>query len=374
MDINKRRAAAYESARRKTGRAEDSPPDDSEAAITEQAERLIKTGPEGTGYEKAAKLLLLLGQDEAANVLRHMKSGEVDRLSKEIVRIEHISAKEARDILEEFGSLARSRGIESAGGMAAAESMLKNAFGEDKGQAILRNAVRAKAAKPFSFLGEIDPAQVILILREEPVSVAAIILSYLDPKQASAVIRLMSPEKQHEVIKRIASLQAIDPEVLKKMEAALHEKISLQGKMETEAVDGTAALASILRYLEPERGQSIIAELDEIDPEIGRQIRDKLFTLDDVMEIGDRQLQEALREYSPRELAVLLKGKEDPFRNKILANVSANRRSLVLEEYDYLGPIKRDEADDMTRRFLARFKILHETGKLIIHGDEDLVE
>jgi len=334
---------------------------------------LLKVGPEGSGYGKAAKFLLLLGQEEAANVLRHLKPEEVEKLSKEIVKVDRIPSEEARSILEEFGVLAQGRGLGSNGGIAAAQSMLATAFGEEKGASILRKAVPESVKRPFEFLNQLDPSQVILAMKEEPVAVAAVILSYLSPKQASAVIRQMTPDQQHETIKRIATLESIAPDVIAKMEEGIREKISRQGRVETESVDGAAALANILRYLGPEDERSILEDLDEANPEIGRSIRERLFTLEDILQVSDRQLQAVLRDWATKDLALLLKGKDDGFRKKILANVSTNRRTVVLEEYDYIGPARREDVDGMTRRFLNEFKSMHEAGKLIVATDDDIV-
>lgn len=339
---------------------------------TVESERLIKTGIPGT--EKAAKFLLLLGQDEAAKVLRHMKPDEIEAISRHIAKIDRIDTAEANEILTEFGWLVRTQGESLEGGPDTAERMLVAAFGAEKAKELLRKAV-PESRRPFAFLNDFDAKQLIALFKDESAQVLAMILPYLEPKLASAVVSELSDGARTEVIKRIAKLDRMSPEVLERVEQVLRDKIARVGRPESaERVDGAAVLAGILKHVGGELEGRILRGLEDEHPELSDDIRERLFTMDDVLRVPDRELQRRLREYDEKELALILKGKSQALRDKLLSNVSQSKRMLTLEEYDIMGTVRRDEADKATRNFLAYFKRRWEDGELVLEGDDELVD
>lgn len=339
---------------------------------TVESERLIKTGIPGT--EKAAKFLLLLGQDEAAKVLRHMKPDEIEAISRHIAKIDRIDTAEANEILTEFGWLVRTQGESLEGGPDTAERMLVAAFGAEKAKELLRKAV-PESRRPFAFLNDFDAKQLIALFKDESAQVLAMILPYLEPKLASAVVSELSDGARTEVIKRIAKLDRMSPEVLERVEQVLRDKIARVGRPESaERVDGAAVLAGILKHVGGDLEGRILRGLEDEHPELSEDIRERLFTMDDVLRVPDRELQRRLRDYDEKELALILKGKSQALRDKLLSNVSQSKRMLTLEEYDIMGTVRRDEVDKATRNFLAYFKRRWEDGELALEGDDELVD
>lgn len=339
---------------------------------TVESERLIKTGIPGT--EKAAKFLLLLGQDEAAKVLRHMKPDEIEAISRHIAKIDRIDTVEANEILTEFGWLVRTQGESLEGGPDTAERMLVAAFGAEKAKELLRKAV-PESRRPFAFLNDFDAKQLIALFKDESAQVLAMILPYLEPKLASAVVSELSDGARTEVIKRIAKLDRMSPEVLERVEQVLRDKIARVGRPESaERVDGAAVLAGILKHVGGDLEGRILRGLEDEHPELSEDIRERLFTMDDVLRVPDRELQRRLREHDEKELALILKGKSQALRDKLLSNVSQSKRMLTLEEYDIMGTVRRDEVDKATRNFLAYFKRRWEDGELVLEGDDELVD
>ena len=332
----------------------------------------IKTGV--PGIEKAAKFLLLLGQEEAAKVLRHLKPDEIEKISREIARIDRIDTAEANHILTEFGWLLKTQGENLEGGTDTAEKMLAAAFGEDKAREVIRKAVPG-SRRPFAFLAEYDARQLAVVLRDEPIQVSAVIMPYLDPKAASAFISELPEAQRTELVRRIAGLDKLAPDVIERMESALRDKIARLGRSDAvERIDGAAVLAGILKHVDGGLDQTILSGIAADDPELSRDIRERLFTVDDMLRVPDRELQRGLRDVSERDIALVLKGKSQAFRDKVLANVSQSKRTIVLEEYDILGTVRRDEADKATRSFIDYYKRKWESGDLALDGDEDLVD
>lgn len=337
----------------------------------EKAEALLKTGV--PGIEKAAKFLLLLGQEEAAKVIRHMKPDEIERISRAIAGIDRIDTIEANEILTEFGWLVKTQGASIEGGAETAQRMLAAAFGDDKARELLRKAV-PESAKPFQFLNDFDPKELVALLRNESPEVMSVLLPYLEPRLASAVIVSLGDPVRTEVVRRIARLEKVDPEVLRRMEEGIREKIRRIGHSATEEVDGRSALANILRHVDSNLEETILNNLEEDNRDLSDSIRERLFTLDDILRVPDREVQKRLKDLSEREIALVLKGKSAAFRDKIFQNVSQTRRLIIQEEYEILGAQRREDVEKGTREFLAWFKQRWEDGELSLEGDEDLVD
>ncbi len=339
---------------------------------TETSESFIKTG--ASGITKAAKFLLLLGQDEAANVIRHLKPAEIEKVSREIATIDRIDTTEANEILTEFGWLAKTQGANLEGGPEIAERMLQAAFGADKAREVLRKAM-PESIRPFAFLNDFDARQLMVLLKDESPQMLAMILTYIEPKLASGVLSELPAAIRADVIKRIARLDRASPEVIERIEAVLRDKAARIGRTDVgERIDGAAVLAGILKHIDGDLEDSILSGIDEDNPDLSRNIRERLFTIDDILRVPDRAMQKGLRELSEHDIALVLKGKSQEFRDKVLANVSQGKRTMVLEEYDIMGTVRRDEAEKATRGFLEYYKRRWESGELVLDGDDDLID
>lgn len=336
------------------------------------SESYIKTGR--PGIEKAAKFLLLLGRDEAANVIRHLKPAEIEKVSREIARIDRIDTVEANEILTEFGWLAKTQGASLEGGPEIAESMLAAAFGADRAKEVIRKAV-PEAKKPFDFLNDFDAHQLMALFKDESPQMVAMILPYLDPKIASGVIAALPSAVRSDVIQRIARLDRSAPEVVERVEAVLRDRAAKLGRVDSgERIDGAAVLAGILKHVDGGLEDSILSGIEEENPDLSKDIRDRLFTADDILRVPDRDMQKGLRDLSERDIALALKGKSQAFRDKVLSNVSQGKRTMVLEEYDIMGTVRRDEAEKATKAFIAYYKRKWEDGDLVLEGDDDLID
>jgi flagellar motor switch protein FliG len=341
------------------------------AAAGDEAAALLKAGDE-PGIAKAAKFLLLLGTDQASKVLAHLSPEEIESVSKEILKVDSIDAKAANEVLAEFGWLVRTKGWSVDGGPETARKMLTAAFGEERAAALMRRA-SPESERPFKFLADYDGRQLYVILKEESPQVLSVIVPFLDPKKASALVERLKPELRVELVKRIAKLDKVDPEVIRGVEAGIKERIRKVGTMRSEEIDGKAALAGILRHVDPRLEEQVLDALGEESPELSKNVRERLFTLEDVMRVPDRALQAALRDFQDRDLALALKGRDERFKEKLLGNVSSNRRAMILDEYSILGPVRREDAEEAARELLDYFKKAWEDGEIALEGEDDLV-
>jgi flagellar motor switch protein FliG len=375
MDMKSRVDKAYK------GKGPESPPrgpGDASAAkapisAAEAGDGLIKKVSSDRGFRKVAKFLILLGQEDAAKVMRHLKPDELEGIVREISTIKSIEKVEADAILEEFRGLIERGALSPRGGSDTAQEILESAFGKEKGQAILKKAVPG-TGKPFALLSECDATQVLILLKDESPHVMAIVLPHLGPKVASEVLVRLPEAQRTETVRRMAKLNKISPEVVAGIEEGLRKRFESVGKIEEAEIDGVSALASILRYVDLDFEEGILDSLEDERPELVDSIKDKLFTLDDILHVRRNDLSEQLRPLADKDIALILKGKSEEFREKVLASVSRDRRRLVEDEYEILGSVKRSDADAATREFLSRLKRLHEDGDITLEDDEDLVD
>ena len=341
------------------------------AAAGDEAAALLKTGSE-SGISKAAKFLLLLGTEEASKVLAHMSAPEIEAVSREILKVKSIDAPEANLILAEFGWIVKTKGWSVQGGPETAEKMLTTAFGPEKARALMRKA-SPESSRPFKFLNDYDAKELHLILKGESPQVLSVILPYLNPKKASVLIEGMPEDERVDIVKRVARLEKVNPDVICQVEEGLRERIRKVGTVSHEEIDGRAALAGILKHVDPRMEERVLDALNDESPELSKNVRDRLFTLDDVLRVPPKQMQKALRDFQDRDIALVLKGRDESFKAKILGCVSSNRRALILDEYAILGPVRREDADEAGREFLAYLKRAWEDGDFGLEGEDDLV-
>ena len=320
-------------------------------------------------YRRVAKFLLLIGVNEAAKILPHLTAEQTEKIIPELASIRSVDPDEASVIFAEFQSLLeRSR---QSGGVQTARTILEKAFGADKAQAMLEKTVSYPDGTPFDYLQEISAERLSQLLKDESAPVQALVLSRLKPALAAAFIKSLDRERQKDIIGRMAKLSSISSEVVRRVDRAMREKSQTLSTEKGTALDGRGVLAEILKKMDPESEKSILSVLDENDAELGADVRKRLFTLDDIIRADDRFIQETLRAMSDGELALLIAGKPEEFREKILTNVSKGRGDSVLEEEQLKKPIRKRDADEVTDAFFGTLRRAWERGKLVIKGRDD---
>lgn len=334
-------------------------------------EKLAKDKARDSGYRKAAQFLMLLGPDEAANVIKHLSHEEVEELALEIAQINRVEEGEAEKILDEFGCLARSRELVAQGGLGKAREMLIAAFGDEKGETFY-NKLRLKTAfQPFSFLEDLDLGQVVLLLKDESTPVVGLILTYLEPQLAGRILSSLPQSSQKDIVKRIGRMHTVTPEVIQQAEQSLRDKIRSLGEIVTQKIDGKSALANILEHLDLRTEEILLDDLEGQDPELAEAIRQQLFNINVVLRIREQDLEQILRDFEDREVALVLKGKEESIKEKIFQNVSSRRRELIKAEYEVLAEVLRRDVDKQTLEFMNYVKNRVDTGEIMLLDKND---
>lgn len=356
------------------------PPASESASPAAEAVRHLKSGGlikvTGTSsggkdsiYRRVAKFLLLIGEDEAAKILPHLSEEQISRIVPEIATIRSVSPDEASVILAEFNSLLeKSR---HSGGVDTAREILEKAYGKKRADEMLSKAVPFAGGKPFEYLSSADPDRIYRLVKDESMGIKAIVLSYLEPKKAADVINMMSPEEKSATVLRLAKMEPVRPDVIRRIDQAMHEKSLSVAAERAENIDGRNALAQILKKMSPSAENEILSSLSDDDPELGEDLRSRLFTADDVVNADDRFIQDQLRGMTDDDICFLLAGKNDAFRAKILDNVSSGRRGGILEREEILRPVRRADGERVTSYFFSVLRRAFDDGHLIIKGRTD---
>jgi flagellar motor switch protein FliG len=318
------------------------------------------------GYVKAARFLVLLGKEQASEVLKHLTEEEVAGITKEIATLERLDTGEAAKILEEFGYLMKTKDLLARGGVDMAKEILRAAFDEDRANALIERLALKTAPHPFAFLMDLDIEQVKLLLKNESPQVLAVIIPHLSPERGAQVLGSLPPEVQVPVVQRMANLTQINPEVLRTAEGALREKVRAQGQIVTQEVDGQAVLAEILRNLAPGQERAIMDSLKTQDRALAQALARRLMTMDVLFAIPDRDLEKVLRDFSETELARIARGLNDAQLARLQANLSARRWELIEQESARLGSIFRSEIDRTLAEFMDYVRSQRDKGEIRI--------
>jgi flagellar motor switch protein FliG len=327
-----------------------------------------------SGAEKAAAVLLSLGNELSSKVLEHMASHEVESVALEIATLGPIPSKDMHAILEEFHTEAIAHSQLVAGGEQQARAMLRRIHGA-KADEIIERLLATVQATPFHFLRGHDPLVIATHLRDEHPQTIALILAYLPARLGAAILSGLNANVQGEVAARVATLDATSPETIHKIESALIERLGGVQRQDYRR-GGVRELAALLNQTDRTTERSILASLEQTNAALADEVRALMFVFEDIVILDDRAIQEVLRTIESPRLALALKGVPDEVRACIERNLSERGRESLLEEIDLLGPARLRDIEAAQTEIVARIRSLEAEGTIVIErGDEgDLVE
>lgn len=326
--------------------------------------------PGDKSLRKVAKFLILLGQDEAAKVVRHLDPSQIEAIGREIAGIKKIEPVEAEAILKEFGYLATSHAQTVKGGKGAAQAILDQAFGADKAKALFQKAVPHGGEKPFSFFSGLEKEVVLALLGPESAQVLSVVVPFLEKAQAAAFLKTLSPERRLDLVKRLATMEKVPSSVVAQVNQALQERFHAYRPSNTEAVDGRAKLADILRHMSVANEAALLKSLDS-KPELADDLRRRLFTLADLTRVSDDGFEDLLRAKTDPQVALLWLSADGALRTKIEANISARRLLLVRAEIDLLSDTSPRELQKELRFFLDEVRDAVRQGRATLWDESE---
>jgi len=339
------------------------------------ADRAPATGPAippGKSLRTVAQFLTLIGRQQAAAVLRNLPRDQADRIIDTMSRLDPISPTEARRILGTFGALRGEVSHEVAGGPDTAREILVRAFGPQEGERRFYELLPDQRPRRFSFLDDADGRQLSMVLRNESVATLAIVAANVSQETAARLVQALPEESRTAVIRRVAQIGSVDGTVLDAVEQTLRKRMESIERPAEDEVDGEERLAGILRYLDLSTSDTILEQLTASAPEAADHIRQQMTTLDDVLNLRDRDLQEVLKRVDDVDLAVVLKGKSSAIEERIMAGMSQRRGEMVSMQRESLGPMHRRDVDRVTSEFVELVRTMARAGEIVIQrtGEE----
>lgn len=322
------------------------------------------------GVERAAILLLSLGEAPAAEVMKHMGPKEVQKIGTAMAGLSNVSRDQVSAVLQDF---TRALGKQSAIGVGSDEyirKMLVQALGQDKASGVIDRILLGGNSKGLDALKWMDSRAVADLVRLEHPQIIAIILSYLDSDQAAEIIVHMPERVRIDVIQRIATLEGIQPSAMQELNEIMEKQFSGQNtsNVKSAGVGGLKAAANILNLTEASKQAEILAGIKEGDEKLGQNVEDLMFVFEDLAEIDDRGIQTLLREISSDSLIIALKGADNTMKEKIFKNMSKRAAEMLRDDLEVRPPVKLSEVETAQKEILGVARRLSEAGELSLGG------
>ncbi|MEW6771510.1 MAG: flagellar motor switch protein FliG [Bacillota bacterium] len=329
--------------------------------------------PRLKGLQKAAVLLLTLGPDTSAKVLKHhFPESEIERLTYTISNLGRVPQEVRDSVIDEFLELQQVRSHIIQGGVKHAKEILEKAVGHHKADEIIRRLTQTAAIIPFSALRKTDPKHLLSFIRDEHPQTIALILSYLDPSQAAAILSALPQELQTEIARRIATMERTSPEIVHEIQRVLEHKMMTVVTVEQTQAGGVESLVAILNMVDRATEKSILEELENEDPALADEVRRRMFMFEDIVKLDDVSIQRILREVNTKDLAVALRGAAEEVKNRIFKNMSQRAGKMLKDELEFMGPVRLRQVEEAQQKIVKIIRALEEAGEIIIaRGGED---
>jgi len=330
-----------------------------------------------TGRRKAAALLITLGKDRSAEVLRHMNDEDIERLTWEISALGELHSELRHQVIEEFEQAAMAQDVISLGGLEYAEELLRLALGEDKAHELVDRLSATSPTVPFGFLRHLNISQLVNFLSNEHPQTVALLLSFLHPDKAAQVLSALEPNVAADVAMRVATMERANPDIVNEVESVLRRKLSsvLQPARETQNIGGIEVLVELLKKSNRTTEKTIIETLEEDEPELADQIKKRMFVFENISTLDDRSIQRILREIEVRDLGLALKATPDEVRECITRNMSQRAAAMLKEDMEASGPVRLRQVEEAQARIVEVIRRLDDAEEIVISrgGDDELV-
>ena len=321
-----------------------------------------------SGTHRAAVLLLTLGEDHAAEVLRHLEPKEVLKVGSAMAGMSNVPREQVRKVLEQFTETVQEHTALGVGAEKYIRTVMVEALGEDKARSLMDRILLGSGTKGLEALKWMDARAVAELIRPEHPQIQAIVLSYLDNAHAAEVIRFLPEHGRHDVLLRIATLDGIQPAALQELDAILERKFQGNHNVQSSTVGGIKAAADILNSVDRSIEGEIMEAIEDADAELGQQIQNLMFAFDNLIDVDDRDIQSLLREVSSETLVLALKGAGEAIKDKIFSNMSKRAAEMIRDDLENTRPVRLSEVEGAQREILAVARRMSYSGELALGG------
>jgi len=326
-----------------------------------------------TGTRKAAILLAVLGEEIASTIYRNLPDKDVQLVTKEIAEMGRVPAEVGQEILEEYSQLALTQDCLAQGGIEFATRLLVKAFGDDNARNLLQKVVRLQEASAgqLDSLQNADPQQLAKFLEAEHPQTIALVLAHVDGKQASSVLMRLPEQTRAEAVKRLAQLRQFSPEMAEKVSVVLNKRLQSLGEQSRKTYAGFQSVAELMNRLDQDAAKTILEAIENDDPKLAINIRNLMFTFEDLLGITDVAVREWLGAMEKKTLALALKGASPDLKNHIFKAMSSRAVEMLKEDMEALGPVRGKEVAQAQQEAVAVIRRLEADGKVVLKTEED---
>ncbi len=306
------------------------------------------------GTERAAILLLSLGEAEATEVMKHMGAKDVQRIGAAMTQLQNISRAEVTDVLSEFTKKLEGQTSLGVGVDDYLRKVLIGALGEDKAGGVIDRILFGRSSKGLEALKWMDSRAVAELIRQEHPQIISIVLAYLDSDQSAEILQQFPEWLRADVIMRIATLDGIQPTALHELDEVIEKQFAGKtGALKTSIIGGVKTAAQIMNFLDSSQESVLIENIRKVDDQLGGKIQDLMFVFGDLVEIDDRGMQEVLRAVPGEKLLLAMKGADDELKSKIFKNMSQRAAEMLKDDLESRGPVRLSEVETAQKEILA---------------------
>jgi len=323
------------------------------------------------GLKKSAILLMSMGEQEAASVLKFLSPKEVQKLGTAMSMLNNVTQLEIESVIDEFNVQASGRTALGQGSSEYIRKVLTNALGDEKAANLIDRILHGGDTSGIEGLKWMDAPSIVELIRNEHPQIIATILVHLERDQASEILSLFPDRLRNDTILRIATLDSIQPDALRELNDVLTKLLSGSANIRKAPMGGVRAAAEILNFVPTAQEASVIENIKQYDEDLAQQIMDEMFVFDNLADVDDQGIQLLLREVQSESLVIALKGAPEEVREKIFKNMSKRAVEALKEDLEGRGPVRVSEVEAEQKEILRVLRQLAESGQIALGGKGD---
>ncbi|HHJ39873.1 MAG: flagellar motor switch protein FliG [Methylothermaceae bacteria B42] len=324
-----------------------------------------------TGIDRAGLLLLAVGQEPAAKILQYLEPKEVQLLGMAMADVKNIQTETVEEVIETFLQHISNQTAIGLNSDDYLRNVLTAALGEDKASSVIDRIFLSRNSRGIEQLKWMEPRAITELIRLEHPQIIAIILSLLDPPQASAVLGMLPENMRGDIVMRIATLEAVQPDALKELDAIMERQLTGNSNLKSSNIGGIEKAAEILNMVDSSVEVGVMETLEERSPDIAQLIQDKMFVFDDLVQLDDRSIQTLLREVSTDSLLLALRGADEALKEKFFNNMSRRAAEMLRDDLEAAPPAKLSEVEAAQKEILSIARRLADAGEIALGGGGD---
>ena len=321
-----------------------------------------------SGTQKSAILMMLLGEEEASEILKNLSPREVQHLGAAMYSVQGLDQDTVNRVLDEFLKIIKEQTSLGLGAGNYIRNVLNKALGEDKAQSVLSRITPSSSDRPIEILDWMDARSISELVIDEHPQIISLVISYLDFGLGADVLMLLPDELQSDVIGRIATLETVQPDALRELEDVMQRKFKANTTLRATQVGGVKAAARIMNFTKQDMEARIMKELAKGDKLLMQGIQEAMFVFDNLLGSDDKSLQTLMRNVDTEDLVLALKGADEPLREKLFSCMSARAAANLADEMEALGPVRLTEVQEAQKRIINIARRLSDEGSIVLAG------